>query len=341
MGLNRMSEILLDKSAFLSNLTKISQKLGGKEKIMLIAKDNSYGHGSTQIAGIAREFGIKKAVVKSEMEAEQISEFYDEILILSHIPTGCEKPDFSYAINDMSHFSKIKNGSRVHIGVDTLMHRNGILPEQLDDALRLVRENHLNLGGFYTHFRASDEIGSDFFVQRENWRNFKISAQKKCKNLGFNVVFHSCNSAAIERSEEFSDDFARVGMAQFGYFQFNEILGLKPVLSLYADRISSRLLKKGERVGYGGVFEAPCDILIATYDLGYGDGLLRYNGKGDLRLGNNEKILGKMSMDSFASKDAGERVCVFDDARVWARFFNTIEYEILVKLSANIKRTVK
>ena len=46
-------------------------------------------------------------------------------------------------------------------------------------------------------------------------------------------------------------------------------------------------------------------------------------------------------MDSFASKDAGERVCVFDDARVWARFFNTIEYEILVKLSANIKRTVK
>ena len=79
---------------------------------------------------------------------------------------------------------------------------------------------------------------------------------------------------------------------------------------------------------------------IATYDLGYGDGLLRYNGKGDLRLGNGEQILGKMSMDSFCASNCGGEICVFDDARVWAEFFGTISYEILVKLSPQIKRVL-
>ena len=45
-------------------------------------------------------------------------------------------------------------------------------------------------------------------------------------------------------------------------------------------------------------------------------------------------------MDSFSLADVGERVCVFDDARVWAKFFKTIEYDILVKLSPFIKRKV-
>lgn len=59
---------------------------------------------------------------------------------------------------------------------------------------------------------------------------------------------------------------------------------------------------------------------IATYDLGYGDGLFRYNGKGELNLANGEPILGKMSMDSFSSIDMGDRVCVMDDANIWAEF---------------------
>ncbi|MBF0983810.1 MAG: alanine racemase, partial [Campylobacter sp.] len=135
------------------------------------------------------------------------------------------------------------------------------------------------------------------------------------------------------------DEYARVGMAQFGYAQFDESLGLRPVLKLYADLISSRVLKKGQRVGYGAKFEAPCDMKIGTYDLGYADGLLRYDGEGELVLPGGERMLGKMSMDSFCAEFGGERICVLDDARDWAKRFGTIEYEILVKLSGEIKRS--
>ena len=115
-------------------------------------------------------------------------------------------------------------------------------------------------------------------------------------------------------------------------------MDLKPVLSLWARRVSRRILKNGQGVGYGAKFSAKEDINVATYDLGYGDGLLRYNGCGELRLANNEPILGKISMDSFSCKDSGEWVCVFEDANVWAKFFDTISYDILVKLSPNITR---
>ena len=40
-----MSEILLDRAAYLHNLAQIAAKVGGADKIFLVAKDNSYGHG--------------------------------------------------------------------------------------------------------------------------------------------------------------------------------------------------------------------------------------------------------------------------------------------------------
>ena len=121
---------------------------------------------------------------------------------------------------------------------------------------------------------------------------------------------------------------------QFGYGDGS----LKKVLKLYAQKLSSRELKKGQGIGYGGTYVADRSLKVATYDLGYADGLFRYNGKGQLKLANGKELLGKMSMDSFSCEDSGEEICVFNDANLWAEFFHTINYEILVKLHPSIKR---
>ncbi len=92
-------------------------------------------------------------------------------------------------------------------------------------------------------------------------------------------------------------------------------------------------MQKSQSLGYGGSYVATDTINIATYDLGYGDGLFRYDGKKDLILPNGKKILGKMSMDNFSCEDCGDEICVIKDANEMAQFFNTINYEILVKLS--------
>ena len=335
-----MSEILLDRAAYLHNLAQIAAKVGGADKIFLVAKDNSYGHGSRLCCEAAASFGIDKAVVRTMSEAAQIADLFGEILVLSHIPSGLEDERFCYAVNDLGYFARLKRGTKIYIAVDTAMHRNGLDASELDEALRLCKAGEFKLMGFFTHFRASDELNGDFFAQRQNFIEFKRLARQKAAAAGFeNLKFHSSNSAAIERRAGFEDEYVRVGMAQFGYAQFDESLGLRPVLKLYADLISSRVLKKGQRVGYGAKFEAPRDMKIGTYDLGYADGLLRYDGEGELVLPGGGRMLGKMSMDSFCAEFGGERICVLGDARDWAKRFGTIEYEILVKLSGEIKRS--
>lgn len=334
-----MSEILLDKEAYKNNIKNIANKIGGVEKIILITKDNSYGHGSLLISEVAKELGITKTACKNLSEARNLRGFFEEIIILSHIPTGDEDEDFIYCINDLSNFRTLKSGLKIYIAIDTMMHRNGIVADELDEALKLCKDKNFNLQGFCTHYRSADEISSDFFAQRENFKNFKNLAKVRCAEFGFkNIKFHSYNSAAMQRSAEFSDEYMRLGIAQFGYSQFQSELNLVPILKLYADKISSRVLKSKQRVGYNGAFEAKNDMLISTYDLGYGDGLFRYNGEGEFCLPNGKKMLGKMSMDSFSTQGDESRILVIDDARVWAKFFGTIEYEILVKLSDKIVR---
>lgn len=332
-----MSEILLSKSAYEHNLTQIAKKVGSKKRIIAVLKDNAYGHGALLMGKIASGFGIEIACVKSELEARELSRLFKSIIVLSHLPTGAENGEFIYAINELRALEKIRPNSQIHLAIDTLMHRNGIDITEIETAINIIKKRNLILKGAFTHFRASDEHSGDYFVQKEN---FKQAKDKIKEFFDGELIFHSHNSAAIERSSDIGDEYVRAGMAQFGYFGFNESLELKKVLKLYADRVSSRVLYAGQSVGYGGAFTAKYDMNIATYDLGYGDGLLRYNGNGELKLANGNPILGKMSMDSFSSIDMGERICVFDNADIWAEFFGTINYDILVKLSPTIARRV-
>lgn len=334
-----MGQIRLNAKAYTHNIAQIAAKAGGIKRVILILKDNAYSHGLSLIAPKARQLGIDFVAVKNETEARQIAGLFSQILILSHLINGKENAQFIYAINELNALSKIAANSRIHLAFDTLMHRNGLALNELERAFEIIKERNLRLEGVYTHFRSSDEISCEYFIQRQIFNQIKQEVLKICDVLAMpKPIFHSKNSAATERFKTSDDELVRVGIAQFGYSTFDESLNLTPVLSLWANRLSARVLKKGQKIGYNGAYTASNDMAVATYDLGYGDGLLRYNGKGELRLANGEKMLGKMSMDSFSSADVGEWVCVFADVREWAKFFNTIEYDVLTKLNPLIPR---
>ncbi len=342
-----MAQIQISKSAYEHNIRQIANKVGGAQNIIAVLKDNAYGHGAKIIAPIAAQMGVIWACVKNESEADEIEKHFENILILSHIANGNENSRYIYAINDLQNLNRLKSGAKTHLNIDTLMHRNGVRFDEIKTAFEIAKKRNIEICGAFTHFRASDELSGDFYTQRANFSEAKslilqtlAEAGGKNANSVATFVFHASNSAAIERTSFFDNELVRSGIAQYGYSQWSEGLDLKSVLSLWADRISRRVLKKGERIGYGGVFEAKCDMAVATYDLGYGDGLWRFNGEGDFRCASGERILGKISMDSFSCEDGGEKVCVFDDAKIWAAAANTIEYDILVKLSPLIPRVL-
>lgn len=341
-----MAFITLNKAHLYHNLDLLCSKAGGKHKLMAVLKDNAYGHGLELMAELVYAYGIKKAAVKNLSEAKSIASFFDEVLVLADHPTPQISPkNVSLAIHEYKTLETLLPNTQIHLALDTGMHRNGIKEEEIEKTLHCIKERELILKGAFTHFRSSDELSSEFFWQRAGFERAKayIQAQLKAYKLP-SIAFHSCNSAGLLRTHDLgTDDFARCGIALYGYTTLNPLVAtavLKPVMALWAEKLSSRILKKGERVGYGGMYEAQKDELISTYDIGYGDGFFRFDGTQPVIMSNGEQSKGKMSMDSFCFGGDEERICMFENANALAQHFNTISYEIITKLSPSLKRIV-
>ncbi len=342
-----MAKIVINRDFYYHNLNLLSKKAGGIDKLMVVIKDNAYGHGLEIMAKLASEFGIRRVAVKNLQEALHVEHFFEEVLILADHPChNATKANISFAVHSFKSLKEFPKNSNIHINIDTGMHRNGILISEIREALEYVKAQSLNLKGVFTHFRSADDMSGELFWQQKNWEVAKKIAKKEIVALDLDMPsFHSCNSSALLRStKEIDDDFARCGIATYGYTHIDESIAtydLKPVLSLYAKKLSSRVLKKGQKVGYGGVFEAQNDMIISTYDIGYGDGFFRYNGLGNLGIANGQKILGRVSMDSLCVEGKADEICLFDDVSEISKEFNTITYEVLTKLMPWIKREVK
>lgn len=334
-----MGTIKLSRKALIHNLDIIAHQVGGKDKIAVVLKDNAYGHGARMIAEAASQYGIKQAVVRLEREADEIVEFFDNILILGDSPTK-PNPKYSYVINSIESIEMFGEGSRVELKVDTGMHRNGVAINEIDGAFARMREKGVKCIGVMSHLRASDTLSSEWFWQRRNFEEAKSKASVLAKQYGWEIRYHISNSAGTFRSSVCEDEMVRVGIALYGCLELERTLlqpDLQPILSLWGNRMATRTLKKGERVGYNGIYEASDDEVISTYDLGYANGLDRLASN---RYVTPEGIAlrGRISMDNAAFASDKEELLIFNDANHYARSVGTIGYEILACLDKNLKR---
>ncbi|MGD9719563.1 MAG: alanine racemase, partial [Sulfurimonadaceae bacterium] len=71
-----MATIILHKKHYYNNLDIITSLTKTKDKIALVLKDNAYGHGLLEISQMAHEYGITKAVVQTEAEAQKIAHLF-------------------------------------------------------------------------------------------------------------------------------------------------------------------------------------------------------------------------------------------------------------------------
>jgi len=333
-----MAFIKINKQHFYHNLNQIALKTGSVEKIAMVLKDNAYGHGLELMGRLASEFGIKHAVVRKTVEAKEIRSLFKTILVLSD--TIIKDEVYSFAINSLENIRQAQKGAKVELKVDTGMHRNGITFDELAEALTLIREQGLILIGVMTHYRSADVLSSELFWQQ---KQFEIVKQR-VKETGFeNVRFHSHNSATVLRMKHFDEDLVRVGIGAYGYNElpepFDELF-LRPVMSLHAKKVSSRVLKAGERMGYGGDFTADKKMLVSTYDLGYGDGWCRDNAQNPYVTSEGLPLLGRVSMDFIALESDKEEICMMHDAKVASEHFKTISYEVTTALSPDIPKVI-
>ena len=333
-----MAFIKINKENFFHNLSQFLTKTGSKESIGIVLKDNAYGHGLELMAQLSKEFGLTQAVVRTFSEAQIIKPYFKHILVLGDraiCDTVC-----SFTLNSLDDIAKAEKGSIVELKVDTGMHRNGISMDELEIALKQIKEKELTLKGVMTHNRSADELSSELF-----WQEKRFEIVKSIIILhGFkNIRYHSFNSATSLRLPCNHQDMIRLGIGAYGYSELPTLyktLKLKPVLSLWAKKVATRTLKKGERVGYGGQFEAPKEMTVSTYDLGYGDGWMRSNGFEPFVTAEGLPLLGRVSMDYIILESTKEEICIFDDALSAGKQLKTISYELMTQLHKDIKRVV-
>jgi len=331
-----VSFIEISKQNYFHNLSVLSDKLGNMDRLAVVLKDNAYGHGLEIMAKLSAEFGIKRVIVRTSAEAQQIESYFDSIIILA--PNTDEKINqkFQFVINDISQIQKLPPHAKVHLKIDTGMHRNGITIDEIEHALILIEKNSLVLEAVMTHFRSADELSSELFWQQQIWKDVKQKILNLTQKQSMKKpLFHSANSAALLRVTHYEDDFARCGIAAYGYQQIPscyKVPTLKPVLSLWAEKISTRALRSGQRVGYGGIYTADKNMIVSTYDVGYGDGFFRYQNEGI--------FLGKVSMDLCAIEGDAKKICILKNAQEIANHFDTISYDVLTKLSPTLKRVI-
>ena len=337
-----MAYIILNKNNFFNNLDIIANRTKSVDKMALVLKDNAYGHGLVEMASMAKEYGVTKAVVRRCKEADMIEEFFDYILVLGEIPE-VKSQKIRYTINDIDTIAKFPKETKVELKVDTGMHRNGIDMSELKDAFDKIKEAGLILEAVFTHHRSADELTSEWFWQNDNFKSVKKEALYLAKEYGLQQLrFHSSNSASLFRHVDFDEDMARIGIAAYGCMQLPKAIGnekLKPVLSLFASKISSREVKTGDRIGYGGDYEVLKDSKVGNYDFGYGDGFLR-SCAGTYKTPQGIELVGRVSMDNSSFLSTKDDLLIFDDAATVAQSAGTISYEVLTSLKADIQRDV-
>lgn len=254
----KMALIKLSKNALFHNLSLLTAKAGAAQ-VAAVLKDNAYGHGLIETATLCAEYKIRWAVVRTLAEARQIDALFEHILVLADRPAGEVPANVHFALNDAIGVREWPAGTRVHLKIDSGMHRNGIAPADLNAVLSAVVDRGLRLTGVFSHLKSADELSTELCWQEKNFAQIRAETESFCRAQELDrPLFHLYNSAATLRQKNADGyDLVRPGIALYGYCDLKTPFdphGLKPVLSLWADRLSIRQIAKGDRIGYGGGF---------------------------------------------------------------------------------------
>ena len=323
-----MATIYLDKKNLFYNLSKISSI---NPNILAVIKDNAYGHGIITISRLLKEYGIKRVCVRNNQEANLIKGFFEEILIFNPA-TNREGFNISYAINSLSQLKKNRH-PYIHLKINTGMNRNGIEIDEIDEALEVILKKGFELRGVFSHFCCSEEENTDTFIQYKKFKDIRKKVIDFCNQHSLKIpYFHIANSTALNKLPD-TFDYVRPGIAIYGGIE-----DYKPVMSLVGNVVNVREIEN-DGVGYNKTFFSKDKIKITTIDVGYADGIPYFKNGCKLKDG---KAVGKISMDYMSVLgEFKKEVVIFDDIKKFVKNFDTITYDILVKISPRIKRVVK
>ena len=245
---------------------------------------------------------------------------------------------------------------RVHLKVDTGMHRVGVAPaDALEVAREIERRPELDLEGVFTHCAVADEPDNPFTdVQLDRFE----AVVDELAEAGISPALrHAANSATAIVHPRGRYDLVRAGISVYGIAPAPGLateLGLRPAMSLRAEVSMVKRVPAGEGISYGLRHRTDRETTVATVPIGYADGVPRRLGLagGCVLIGGRRRpILGVVTMDQLMVDCGDDPVGVGDEvvligrqgdeevtAEEWAGLLDTIAYEIVCGIGPRVPR---
>lgn len=351
----------IDLGALIHNFNYIKSTLQKTTKVMVMVKAFAYGSGSTEIANLlqyhqADYLGVAYADEGIELRKNNISL---PIMVMNPsiesfeqcVEYHLEPEIYSYRI--LHSLVQYLHGKpcKIHLKIDTGMHRLGFDASDLDELILILKQHkNLTIASIFSHLAGADEAAHDEF-SRQQVELFRAAADEISAELGYRPLYHILNSPGILRFPEYQFDMVRLGIGLYGIDPSDRNSNaLKPVATLKTVISQIKTVPAGETIGYGRRGTTPRATTIATIALGYADGFSRAFSRGAgqvLIQGKRARVIGNVCMDmtmvdiTGIPASEGDEVIIFGKdlpIQEIADSIQTIPYEILTSTSERVKR---
>ncbi len=377
-GVRRPAWAEISQGALAANAASLRRVIQATS-LCAVVKANGYGHGAplaTRAAVAAGADALAVAIVDEGIELREAG-IDRPILLLAEVPAE-SLPDALAASLTVTVGSRagaravvaaaerLGGRHRVHVKLNTGMHRQGVEPREVDEVVDVLRASAaVDLEGIYTHFPVADGTSDEDrdFTRGQVRALAAVVEHLAARGVRFRIV-HAANSAGAIGYPSARLDMARIGLSLYGYLPEPwlaaplEAAGahLEPVLTLRARVVAAHRVAAGERPSYGRRRALARTSTIVTVPFGYADGYPRRlfeAGAEVLLRGRRFPLAGVVTMDQLlvdvGDEDValGEEVVLlgrqgdqFIGADEWAARAGTITWEILCGIGARVPRVV-
>jgi alanine racemase len=355
--MSRTTVATIHLGALRHNLARIKE-LAGPAKVMAVVKADAYGHGLERVAralnGSADAFAVASLGDGLRLRA---AGHRQRIVVLSGPDQAgdiaeMQRLGLDAAIHHESQLQWLSEASpsrgRLHVWlkVDSGMHRLGFAPERAATV-------HAQLAGMagidpdvglMTHFAESEVFDGE--RTRQQIERFQLATRSLSGPRSLS------NSAAVLGWPDARGDWVRTGGLLYGLSvvegKSGADFGFRPAMTLSTRLIAINTIRRGERIGYNGLWECPEDMPVGVAAVGYGDGYPRSAVAGTPVLVGDKRasLVGRVSMDLItldlrAVSDAkvGDRVTLWGSdlpIELVAEQAGTISYDLTCGMTRRV-----
>lgn len=290
-----------------------------KKKMIAVVKANAYGAIDYYIASFLMKKGVDFFAVSSLDEALRLKNhgINANILIMGYVNELeiVKENNFAVIIPNLEYverYLKELKDVRCHIKVNTGLNRLGLFPEECDKALKMLLDTGAKVEGVMTHYACTDN------VEYTNQQYQLFEKTVKSLNYKFEYIHSMASDAALYLDDKISTH-QRIGLGLLGYTNIENDWPLQPCISLKAEVVYSKQVKKGDGVSYNHHYISDGEGYILTLAIGYADGVnKKMEGQKVYVNGEEGTIVGTICMDLMMVKvskphPVGELVEIFGE----------------------------